>query len=404
MTVEIINVGFGDCYLLEYGESSLLVDCGTRSLVSVNHKGNFKDYVNEYVVPRLVSKEKSALITHFDTDHYCGFKHMENYNRLFDKMYIPYVLYQSRKRYVILENAVNLYLLFQENTLSGGLASNILHHPKVLSELTVSNSIEILYTGKKINMGNKTFDVIWPDIDYEIDASLVELLENVDFIIKDNFHDDKYNQYQQIREHICSIYKKWVEELKAQRYENVYDILKQYVSALEKLGEFIAHNKEIIQKMREFLPNKITSYLVKKFITSSNATSIVFHDKDICMTGDITKDIVEIFLHSRFEKHYKFFKIPHHGTEGYYSPFLPKDVGYALCPIGKMKKAKGDYEISYKYTKHFCGSSIIICNNADSCCELLRKMDWICVCCKKKSLCIHNLKHKCGIGHSFKLF
>lgn len=154
LNIKIINVGFGDCYFIEENHSLLVVDCGTSSKKSLGVK-NFRKYVNTTIRPMIRNYQyREALISHFDKDHYSGFRIMAKENSqqdtdLFNKIYVPYIMIKKGERYVILETAIYLYFIYQNEASSGVLAENIIKQIVVLSNLVKNNNIEVVYTGKR---------------------------------------------------------------------------------------------------------------------------------------------------------------------------------------------------------------------------------------------------------------
>lgn len=153
MKIEMYNVGMGECFLLEEGDSRLLVNCGSR-----NKKINGTDCAGVYreIEERTETEGYHFLLTQFDPEHIGGF------------LQFGQVFPDNRKRELYLPDLFSerwmsemLALLILQDLSRGGFlpgkAVTLVGLMEVL--LKSSYTIQFLKRGDRIN---NIYEVLWP--------------------------------------------------------------------------------------------------------------------------------------------------------------------------------------------------------------------------------------------------
>ena len=371
------NVGFGDCFVLYNARKKecLLTDCGTKSY-------NGKNYVyNEiencfYNIGQFISdfKYKQALITHFDMDHYNGFKRMAENDIKFDKIYLPPIIIQYRKRKsIIIDIALFLFIFSNYRSNYYYLGLRIFNHLKDILQLTDISNIKYLRRDNTFTIGNREFIVLWPpsNISNNVDK-LDEKLKIIDEILNKKC-GDKLEYYQKQKKGIIELYGEMITE-EGKLNINNYNIIQNKIE--RKLTELKKTFKDKRMNGDEF-----KRFDLKNLHLINNLFSIVYHSKknyipqNIIMTGDISKQIIEKYLIKDLYKKYRILKIPHHGTSAYFTNKLPYNC-ISLISNGKIcnrsNKIANEYYRNEKICYKYCSAGINNCitvNLGQKCCN-----------------------------------
>lgn len=375
MKLSMFSVGFGDCFLLKATRTNLLVDCGTVGFHNseYNSFSKFVDYL--YNKELSSSPTNLALITHFHSDHYRGFKELVKKGKrdVFKKIYVPYISYDKKtNKPVIFELAFYMYLIYGTRANSGIVGFDILNQINILYEL--GQSIEVLYAEKAFPFEQEKFKVLWPQKTMEYPSLIDECLLHLDSIIKE------LPGIESLKKDIITNIIKWYDLIEVQKdidsnndssrgqFEAIYNSHKKLINSLE-----LSRKNDKFSKKLEYIKSTKWYKLFKEsctklFLKCQNSTSIVFHNYNnkspILMTGDITKEVIDNHLYNKFHKYYKVVKTPHHGTGSHYSNKLPRGC-YILTSTGPRKKYG---KISMNYKNHFCKK---ICTYGYNYCEIL---------------------------------
>jgi len=365
------NVGFGDCFSLTDGKEYLLVDCGTKNAKRFKEMNlSFSNY-DEFLFHILHDMcyenytKKSALITHFHEDHYNGFKKLvSSHNNIFDEFYIPYIYIDDNNKSVFLELVIYFYTFFGRNSISHILSSNILNHISIVLNLVRNSNVYCLSTGKSLFLNNNKFHVIWPD---RVDITCNCLRE---LVYKLNEVTSNLSGFNEIKDSILINMKEWYQltserELDVETASMIREVQEKMINRLDGIkGQVIEYfHKNHLSS----LLNSCKYYYSNIFNKTNNATSIVFHNNDILMSGDVTRKIIQSYLRKRFNDIYYIIKVPHHGTNSHFSVQLPMACNL-LISTGKRK---GYGKIAYKYLNNPCTLGKRYCTSGNSWCNIL---------------------------------
>ena len=75
--LELGNKYTGDCTYIKYGDTDILIDCGSRT----NSIGTVSNYLNQYITDNTL---EYVIVTHAHRDHYAGFATSTKVNSIFD--------------------------------------------------------------------------------------------------------------------------------------------------------------------------------------------------------------------------------------------------------------------------------------------------------------------------------
>jgi beta-lactamase superfamily II metal-dependent hydrolase len=381
------DVGFGDCFVLSDTDDVMMVDCGTISLDDNDFYKAVEDIKKDYIDG---VETKQALITHLHLDHYKGFEYLsKKYTNPFNKVYIPYLAIndENTKEIVLLELAIYCYVMFGRNSHCYKLSEKILKQLDVVTKLTDYSNIYCLSTGNQFNIGNKKYDVIWPDREFEFEEKLSDYLKELNEIFSEN------SEFIEVKNKIIEIMKKWYTytsldyentDSKAQRIE---ELIQSQRDAIAKLDDLKRRDDSL--KRIDDITNNFRYFGTKIFARDANSTSIVFHNyvhdksaehaevavtletkienKNILMTGDVSKRITERYLKDRLEKRYYILKSPHHGTESCFSKHLLR-ADKIFISTGCTKRNYG--KISPEYEAKVLGDGDRVCSSGHNFCEI----------------------------------
>lgn len=378
MNIYMYNAQFGDCFLIKNDGSSLMVDfgiyrrCLTRKVVryvvpsAVNTSTVYsstgkpiaydRDCVYKDIIKQ-ISKEtsKNFLLTHYHEDHFSGLLYMYNnqksvINPNFGIIYLPDVWSYGEVSNKIV-SLILLEQLLKKATIGGKIT--LLELVKYVCKGT--HSVKLIKRGSKFE-GDR-YTALWPDmvnIGYRAATGVIPQIEQTD-----------------------SSLSKWlnrVEGISAELVELMQNIeeadrlpIQDVDSKCERLT-MDANNiaREIESSINADLALKsVVNNAIPKLNDFGNEISIVFHntwsgEENLLFTGDITKrpfTLIEkgygsLMLH----EHYKYIKLPHHGTEPHFYDFGKFRPQYLMFPNGKVfgvkanaKTGKMGFQISEKY-------------------------------------------------------
>jgi ribonuclease BN (tRNA processing enzyme) len=381
------DVGFGDCFVLSDTDDVMMVDCGT---VSLNDNVFYKavEDIKKDCIDGV--KTKQALITHLHLDHYKGFEYLsKKYTNLFNKVYIPYLAIndKSTQEIVLLELAIYCYVMLGRNSLCYKISEKILKQLDVITKLADYSSIYSLSTGNQFNISNKKYDVIWPDREFEFEEKLSYYVKELNEI------HSKNSTFIEVKNKIIENMKKWYAYTSID-YENTD-------SKVQKIEELIQSQRDAIAKLDDLkrwdnslkrfddITNEFRFFGTKIFLRDANSTSIVFHNniqnksaehdevavtletkienKNILMTGDISKRITEKYLKDRLRKRYYILKSPHHGTESCFSKHLLR-ADKIFISTGDTKMNYG--KVSLGYEAKVLADGDRVCSSGHNFCEI----------------------------------
>ena len=365
MKLRMINVGFGDCFLLLDENRSLLIDWGSRGFSKTKYP-SIKYLVKDIKESLFDNKCKNeALITHFHTDHYSGFKQLAKIDsNTFDGTYIPYLYIKQNGRVILLELAIYFYTFLQPTSYAAIISANILNHLKLLSGLTKNNQIKCVFTGKTINFSGLILDVIWPDKQFELcGPGLTTFLGRLEGEAED------IGEFQELKREILDNLKAWYELTSGEEVneDHANTIIERQNELIRRLDEF--KNTSTANPFNNVDLNGAKSAYARMFSRSNDSASVVFQsaEKGLLMTADIEKEIIDNYLKDRFYENYEIMKVPHHGTGNHYSSNLPKSQIF-LISSGERKNY-GKVGAVYKYHPDIAG--IRRCTACNTWCEIL---------------------------------
>lgn len=398
MELKMINVGFGDCFIFFDGSNrvSFMVDFGSRGFKNSNFTDI--DQLAEHIKSTYLdlNNRNYALITHFHSDHYSGFKYLsKHYSNIFDTLYVPYLCIEdsSCHKIVLLELAIYYYLLLNKGSYTWQVSDNILNHIKMVTKLAKNNNVICLSSWDNFSCSDREYEVIWPDKEMNFGNKLIEYIKQLNTLTND------LEDFNELKNKIIENMKKWyvhasVNKDSSINTDQINEIVRNQDQYLEELNKLRDKYSGLLADKDIY--NSVRYYSTRLFSRSNNSASIVFQDKiatrsSICrddeiaasadlgnmilMTGDIESNIIDQYLVDRFssEKYYVL-KAPHHGTQGHYSSNLPKSQNI-LISTGPRK---GYSKICTQYMEHNDVNGTRACTNGHIYCEIISQLHMTC--------------------------
>lgn len=379
MEVRIYNVGHGDCFALVEGDSLFVVDCGTNAF---NQSGSvFTEFINfiyyfSYDIEMF--EDKTALITHFHTDHLYGYRRLAEIRpNLFDMVLLPSIFIDEtarpRKSYLI-EAAIFVYSFLGEGYDGFLTSENLLKQIYLALNLSNGRGIRTLSQGDSFFINHTDYSVLWPPkrdesfFDYRLRV-LIHKLRRLIF--------RHYPKIEEIKNSIVDNMANWYQILDEYKGHNINE---QRRPNMQLLQEIESNQSQFIDSLDHFRESEryddqietvlpLVIELGELMDKNNNKVSVVFDTplKPLLLfTGDISPDIIK--SHITFNHGiYHIVKVPHHGTKNYYSPHLPEGHNL-LIPTGR----KGDnQQVSHRYRDHGKFFHQTICSSGNGNCEAL---------------------------------
>jgi|GEM_PF-2647446 len=368
--IEMLDVKFGDCFILSEDGQSMLVDCGTR---------NSKSYLAT-AVSRIEAdnKIKKALLTHFHEDHNKGFDILEsNAVKEFDEIILPNIYDKSGN--TIKLNLARLIVCSKKSKAWKAALAHITLPIRMDKLLAINGHFIFVSDGGSFALSNTTYNVLSPTQQDVQNFSGMPMLKVIDdAIVNDSILRESSNE-------ILRIFRYWLEQVetisgvavvrKNQEFTiQAEDRLKKVLDIfIERGGEimnsFNGEQKEEVKKWAEKLSRKWNKF------------SIVFKssENEILMTGDMEEITWRKYIKPKYfsgaSGNVKILKVPHHGTKSYFSSNFPvSDDTKFLISNGTYRK----WSISDEYNNHYSGE--FYCTNKNctyylnnhSCCKNLK--------------------------------
>jgi len=361
MIIEMKHVKCGDCFILSDNQKYLIVDCG-----SSNKKNplNRMDFTYKQIEPLLLSPNKKLdlLITHFDADHYIGILGVSD--QVFDKIYFPYCFFDNN---LFCSTLAHILLLargysVEYEKISKELISLLLKLPKILKQ---NGRLVSLQSGDRLMFNGNAFDVIWP---HHVEAR--KITRGINLSIVDDLDTTLPNIYEQYNLNIFNetilgftnsleVVFNTVNEAEFIEQSQIERLI---APLQERYDELINRRTELdyIRYLGTDTPETIVHYLrlARRYLISEmNGCSIIFHNNDLIFFGDTPIKVVDhLAKNSLFNHSYHVVKIPHHGTNGYFTKNLPSAAFY-LIPNGGRKDMKVSRRfLNGKANKVYCSN------------------------------------------------
>lgn len=343
--LNVYDVGFGDCSLLELESFNLLVDCG----------GNRnKKQVKDDIFITNSGKRLECVITHFHSDHY---NILSQFGRdSLDAIYAPNFFTKD-------EIKIQLYslLLLSSTSSSYLMAESMLKLiPNLLDYGIIKRNRLVNFVKKGDYIGEKNLQVLWPNV---CPNQIGKLANDIKCLVEKSTQHSSSD----ISEGFSNVLIPTMEELAisyyniVQRHEeinahNLREISSQINLILKEVSNLKNNYNNVLRNIKG-LPKKRIKQI-------QNQYSIVFHNydancingKNLLFLGDVTPDVFEKYINVDVNKNcYDYIKVSHHGTKKYFMRDLPH---CETMIISNGKKSKCDitamYPLRYSQRKFVC--------------------------------------------------
>jgi len=370
----MINVNFGDCFIIKDDSHGMVVDCGSRDAISC-----LATAIANIESDASIDK---ALLTHFHDDHYKGFNLLAaNGRKQFSEIILPNV-YSSAGN--MLKQSI-ISLLFLSKTWQAWQAA--FHHVTALVRfdklLSPNGHFTFASDGASFFHGSSTYNVLSPRIDDVTNFGDVIFLGELENLIAriPNLHEH-YNiivetllsqtglidNYQ--RDGTIAMLRKMGDTINSDRFESAVS----YFTSQEAKNQI----DRVISELGESYKKNIAKWR-EKMKYEWNKLSLVFKSEDnaILMTGDVSHDVWINHIRPKYFKLgevVKIFKAPHHGTKSYFC------CGFPINRDTKILISHNKYRnyglITEMYPIQYAGAEMHCTNRRG--CEFLRKSGAAC--------------------------
>lgn len=309
-SITFYNMGFGDSFLIENNESSLLVDCGTY--YDSRNSTNLTTFI---ISNHLEANErKDLMITHYHEDHFNKLLNLSNLGIRFGYIYIRNL---GKNLF-----SFDFYSIFSELTKYAKRTGDYKTYIAWLSKGVLSKLISRGGTAIGLNsdrfanfrVGNLKAKVLWPtsNLPTEKKNKMTKYAKEIENILKENVDGEVFGHIKSVKDFFEKIYNSF-EENSVVQLDGFYE---------ESIDSPLLSEEEAINLVDTIDPllDKIRGYI----LDLENYLSIVFETENgLLMCGDATKTAMKkALLNSSLAESedykYKVVKIPHHGTKPYY--------------------------------------------------------------------------------------
>lgn len=246
--------------------------------------------------------------------------------------------------------------------------------PNLFPETSIANSFlkedgNVIFVRKGSKIVND-FDVLWPDPNVGREK-IKDALQKMSSVITLNSED------QDRLDELARRFSNLIIERNRNRGENNSNITipaGEISNISRQMEEIVNEVLDIRRSNGGILSQK--SELKDIISVIENTISIVFHklhDNNSCLfLGDITNTEYDQFIADEIYKNsYKYIKVAHHGTERYFSSFLPTKSEILIISNGKGTRNMSDgWRISKNYPCYY-KDKLLICTHSDNC-ELIQ--------------------------------
>ena len=369
MHISMYNTWFGDCFELKNDTQKLFVDFGIHKDSPI-HCPNIAGVTrtrevahNEISLEIQKAKGADFLLTHYHEDHFSGLLYMYNNSAvfsspIFNTVYIPDVWNTPN-------STTTVSLLLLEELLKN---SRISGHPGTpnlmeLIKYLCGGAKNLILTKRGTPIAFNNSIALWPDpekINHTAQRYYERLLERPHLR---EILSELTPIAIELRERVL-----WMvsseEYARTEQTTNAFLSIESRLSSLSERFRFVLTDQSYTEDCIR----------LNKF---GNTISIVFHNKEnsqnnYLFTGDITKGHLNRIsknydgkhpLHS----HYKYIKIPHHGTDNHYFDFSVLHPEIIMIPNGEC--CNDSYKISRKYCTSCSPTGLprVYCSNCNWC-------------------------------------
>lgn len=408
-------------YNMKFGESILITRKDQIDVLSdFGSKWDEKDMRTTYdkVINHLLSiNEIKVYISHFHLDHYSGLIYAYN-NHIHlnvNELILPDINHLSVIKALVTASFFKAIL------------SKVVLPTTRTKTITLLEFIKFVCTNinrtKFLHRGNEIDDhtILWPDKDLICKCSIdfyTDIKNKIESLSKqyENLDNSTLSKFFQIiDEYSTLIYQAFQGEniLNNNDFESV-------IPVIDNLGNIITSNKTLKEEfLKLFLGNEVQDIIndilyteglsdeqildkiISKDIrlnTFEHEICLVFHNtfnnsENYLFTGDIEKKNLKKIINDfdtkcPLHEYYKYFKVPHHGTNSqkYYTDLIEKKLkpnSYLIISNGKRmkhtKKLKRQWDIDEKYYDIELCNFRHFCSNTDNCKGYSKR----CCTCKK---------------------
>lgn len=342
-SITFFNMNFGDSFLIQDSNDSLLVDCG-----SINQRKPQKDYMVDLIYHKIKHFNNGLLITHYHYDHTSSILVLHNKGIQFNNIYVRCLDIKCFD-FDFCSSLVDL-LIYTLRSHDYNTFLKWLNPKGLINLLSKTGRVRGVNctTNNKIYFGRTVASILWPS---PIDIKLKEMIEIVDEIklllfeksegvLEDSSIGKIYRRIKVIYKCYKSIYERLVGNEGGVSREELISIINNLDYENIELSE---------DNIQTFIKSiKISSRLRKRLSDLENHLSIVFEiDSQLLMCGDADNAAMDAALLNYSTEHgyreirtdeFDIIKVPHHGTKSHYYDFKNNKSIY-LIPNSKLYKS-----------------------------------------------------------------
>lgn len=355
--IDIYNVKFGDCFILEnadntHNSNKMLVDFGSVQKIR-------QSVINGVNYALTTAKSKYLMVTHFHSDHYKGIKEL-NKNIIFDEIYLPN--YFSKD---IVKLQFTLLSVLSESHPAYQIAYNLLSViPDLFRHLNYKTQIVFVKRGECIYNNVDSFRILWPNVNSFDDKAKQLYDELINYY---NINIEKLSYIEELTEEYFSLVpdsREWEGNSCVLQFEG-FELRSERFQQMKTEIDNISIGKEKPKKrLKNSLSKEISSYQNRVCICFDNGfENNILHNKCVLFLSDICSEHLQEIIESKDDTQlallncYNTIKVPHHGTKDYFVENLPLS-SHMVVPNGYAKinswKITALYGWHYKNRKFIC--------------------------------------------------
>ncbi|HEX3018292.1 MAG TPA: hypothetical protein VHP31_10650 [Caproicibacter sp.] len=375
--VDLHDVEYGECIVLDSGREILMVDCGSSNRVIRGGNISFFDSVRLQIMPRYRdAEERSFLLTHCHRDHLSGlWRILRADPAYFDRLFLPVSPCGEDGRPLLLEFALYVYAFLSRMTEYSHMNTGVLRLFHRAAREAGAQRVYPIRAGDSFSFCGTDYDILWPpDDDFPFRDDFAAAVDAQDELLSSPYLPSVAGDFLRLKRGFCSAY--------ASCCRNS-PILPEYAAEtgalLRQIGA-LAPMLRLLPCADEICENLISPANQRRYSDALNASSVVFQNRrdggaeslDILMTGDAPPETLAA-VESNLYDGYFIVKAPHHGTKSAYAPLLEEIAAdHILISNGVTGGKIAEEYAALPGIKH-CSSNSVCAHfqSAGSCCNRL---------------------------------
>lgn len=357
LKLQIKRMRYGDCTVLEGRRARLIMDCGSDNQAA-DGSLTARDFAYAAIAAQVNDLMPThILVSHLHTDHYRGFLNLgKDAPPLFrtappvDTAFLPWIILGGRA--VLAAPFARLYLAAPPRTLAHELARGLLELLPLLER--EAEHRQMLQAGDVVPLEGGRLEVLWPQV--ETALKTLPVCGRLSFQAADRPMAEAFSALdgglKQVMGQLSGALERYLLLLhdgplaEGARREALRNL---EAARTQADGLRLALWGDEAEGLRPPYPTHLQALAdfsrqqYHVLVDGVNACGIVMQWKDkVLLPGDAPPAVISFLKdQGRFRERYQIVKLPHHGTDRFFTPALPEAEQYIISNGGYRRRAVG---------------------------------------------------------------